>query len=119
MKPKTADLAQVAEALGALREEIARLGARVAALEAMAPRAPTAERPTTTAAAPPVPSAAAAEELPEELVVVIAAALAAYFGKRPKIRQIRLLGSAAWNQQGRVTIQASHALAHHMAGPRG
>ena len=40
----------------------------------------------------------------------ISAAIAAFLGKKPHIRQIRLLGSAAWSQQGRLTIQASHAL---------
>jgi methylmalonyl-CoA carboxyltransferase large subunit len=44
------------------------------------------------------------------LVLVICAAFAAFLGKKPRIRQIRLLGSAAWAQQGRVTIQASHVL---------
>jgi methylmalonyl-CoA carboxyltransferase large subunit len=39
--------------------------------------------------------------------------VAAFLGKKPHIRQIRLLGSAAWSQQGRVTIQASHALPGH------
>jgi methylmalonyl-CoA carboxyltransferase large subunit len=51
--------------------------------------------------------------LSEELLLVISAAIAAFLGKKPHIRQIRLLGSAAWPQQGRVTIQASHALSVH------
>ena len=59
------------------------------------------------------PAAAKAEGLSEELVLVISAAIAAFLGKKPHIRQIRLLGSAAWAQQGRVTIQASHALSVH------
>ncbi len=42
--------------------------------------------------------------------MVISAAVAAFLGKRPHIRQIRLLGAAAWAHQGRLTIQASHAL---------
>jgi methylmalonyl-CoA carboxyltransferase large subunit len=45
--------------------------------------------------------------------MVIGAAVAAFLGKKAHVRQIRLLGSAAWSQQGRVTIQASHALSHH------
>ena len=49
-------------------------------------------------------------ELDEELIAVISSAIAAFLGKKPHIRQIRLIGSAAWAQQGRVTIQASHAL---------
>ena len=55
-------------------------------------------------------SFSAVEALSEEVVLVISAAIAAFLGKKPRIRQIRLLGSAAWAQQGRVTIQASHAL---------
>jgi methylmalonyl-CoA carboxyltransferase large subunit len=43
---------------------------------------------------------------------VIGAAIAAYLGKKPHIRQIRLLGTTGWAQQGRLTIQASHALPH-------
>jgi len=42
--------------------------------------------------------------------VAIGAAVAAFLGKRAHVRQIRLVGSAAWGQQGRVTIQASHQL---------
>src|SRR5262249_3436362 len=105
MKPESADGARVADALEALRRELARLGERVAALEAAAGVRPAA-------VAPPAPPAAA-EGLSEELVGVISAAVAAFLGKRPHIRQIRLLGSAAWAQQGRITVQASHALAVH------
>jgi methylmalonyl-CoA carboxyltransferase large subunit len=46
----------------------------------------------------------------EEILLVISAAIAAFLGKKPTIRQIRLVGTAAWAQEGRVTIQASHAL---------
>jgi methylmalonyl-CoA carboxyltransferase large subunit len=109
MKAETVDAASVAEALGALRQELARLGERVAALEAAA-----GVKAHPPPAPPPVPAEApapAAEGLSEELVLVISAAIAAYLGKKPHIRQIRLLGSAAWAQEGRVTIQASHALA--------
>ena len=96
MKTDTVDLARVAETLEALRQEVARLGQRVAALE----------RATAPAPAP----APAAAELSEELVLVIGAAVAAFLGKRAHVRQIRLLGTAGWAQQGRLTIQASHAL---------
>jgi methylmalonyl-CoA carboxyltransferase 12S subunit len=53
----------------------------------------------------------------EEIVLIISAAVAAFLGKKAPIRQIRLLGSTAWAQQGRVTIQASHTLEAH-AGRR-
>jgi methylmalonyl-CoA carboxyltransferase large subunit len=97
MKSETLDGAEIAESLRAIRQELARLGERVAALEAAAGVKPQA------AAAP------AATDVSEEILLVISAAVAAFLGKRPHIRQIRLVGSAAWAQQGRVTIQASHA----------
>jgi methylmalonyl-CoA carboxyltransferase large subunit len=91
----------IAKALEALRQEVARLGERVAALEA---RAESIPRATTPAQSMPT------EELSEEILLVLSAAIAAYFGKKVPIRQIRLLRSDAWAQQGRTTIQASHAL---------
>jgi methylmalonyl-CoA carboxyltransferase 12S subunit len=103
MKTDSAALARLADTLEALRQEVARLGERVAALEKA--------HGQVAAAAAPAP-ASAAEGLSEELVLVISAAIAAFLGKRAHIRQIRLLGSAAWAQQGRATIQASHALGH-------
>ena len=99
MTTQPTDLARVLDAVEALRREVARLGERVAALEARA----------GAGAAPPAP-APTADGLSEELVLVISAAIAAYLGKRPHIRQIRLLRSDAWAQQGRATVQASHAL---------
>jgi methylmalonyl-CoA carboxyltransferase large subunit len=92
-----------AAALEALRQEVARLAERVAALEAAAGTPP---RP----AAPSPPAAVESAGLSEESVLVISAAVAAFLGTKPRIRQIRLVGSAAWAQQGRVTIQASHAI---------
>jgi methylmalonyl-CoA carboxyltransferase large subunit len=102
MKTETEDWTLVKSALGALRQELSRLSERVAALEAAAGATPHAP-----AAVPPAP---VAEGFSEELVSVISAAIAAFLGKRPHIRQIRLLGAATWAQQGRVTIQASHDL---------
>jgi methylmalonyl-CoA carboxyltransferase large subunit len=48
----------------------------------------------------------------EEVVLAISAALAAWLGVHAHIRQIRLIRTGAWAQQGRVTIQASHRLYH-------
>jgi methylmalonyl-CoA carboxyltransferase large subunit len=89
------------EALEALRQELARLSNRVAALEAAAEKHPAAPAPVESTG------------LGEELIAVIGAAIAAFLGKKARIRQIRLLGAASWAQQGRVTIQASHGLSHH------
>jgi methylmalonyl-CoA carboxyltransferase large subunit len=101
-----------AETIAGLRAELARLAARLAALEAAGDGTPAqdagADRPLA-AAAEAHPEAAIADEI----LIVIAAAVAAYLGSRPRIRQVTLIGSTAWAQQGRATIQASHMLPFH------
>jgi methylmalonyl-CoA carboxyltransferase large subunit len=107
MTTQTTDLARLADAVEALRREVARLSERVAALEAGGTGvSPVAGRTGET----PVPSA---DGLSEEMLLVIGAAVAAFLGKKAPIRQIRLLRSDAWAQQGRATIQASHARPAH------
>ena len=108
MKTETVDWPHVIDALGHLREELARLQERIARLEGAAVPEPAVPSPAPQAAPKPAP---VAEEIPEEIVLVLSAAIAAFLGKRARIRQIRLLGSAAWAQQGRVSIQASHHIA--------
>ena len=110
MEPEAVDTAGLQESLGALREELKRLGERVAALEGAVGVKPRAPAPIPTAQPPDNKRPAEAEGLSEELLLVISAAVAAFLGKKPHIRQVHLLGSAAWAQQGRATIQASHAL---------
>jgi methylmalonyl-CoA carboxyltransferase large subunit len=103
MKSASANSDEVLEALEALRRELTRLGARVALLENGAVGKPVA----------PIPAAAVAAAdagISEEILLVISAAIAAFLGKKPHIRQIRLVGANTWAQQGRATIQASHAL---------
>ena len=46
----------------------------------------------------------------EDRLAAISAAVAAFLGERVRIRQIRLIRSNAWAQQGRVSVQASHWL---------
>jgi methylmalonyl-CoA carboxyltransferase large subunit len=120
MKSDTVDLTKVVEALEVLRGEISRLGQRIAALEAVnttqRPALDEVKEPLETKVPAPPPASApkgTVEGLDEELVLVISAAIAAFLGKRPHIRQIRLIGTGAWAQQGRVMIQASHALSVH------
>jgi methylmalonyl-CoA carboxyltransferase large subunit len=60
--------------------------------------------------APQVPAAPAPEAITEEELLAISAAIGAYLGVRAHIRQVRLLSTNAWAQQGRVSIQASHSL---------
>jgi methylmalonyl-CoA carboxyltransferase large subunit len=102
MESEATNWAQVREALGTICQELARLKERVAALEAAAG--------VKTVVPAPVSSPPQQAGLSEELILVISAAVAAFLGKKPHIRQIRLLGAAAWSQQGRVTMQASHNL---------
>ncbi|MFN7938947.1 MAG: hypothetical protein U0R19_36800 [Bryobacteraceae bacterium] len=101
---------QLITLLESLRQQVDALSARVAALEGPARPAEPSAAPQPAAAAPAAP-AEQEEAIPEEVLLVISAAIAAFLGKRPHIRQIRLIGSGAWAQQGRVSIQASHALA--------
>ena len=97
------DIANDGDTVRALREELARLSARVASLEAAAFRAQSAQR---------------ADAGPDEkLMAVLAAAVAAYLGKKPRIRSVRVVSSPEWARQGRLHIQASHALGP--AGGRG
>jgi methylmalonyl-CoA carboxyltransferase large subunit len=85
------------DTIRALREELARLSERVAALEAAASRAPA-------------PSAAAREGPSEAVLAILSAAIAAYLGKKPRLKSVRVLSSPEWGRQGRLHIQASHAL---------
>ncbi len=98
------------ETLAALRGEVATLADRVAALESSVARQPMMGAAQTGAESSNGAPRASDESTPE-IVAVIAAVLAAHLGVRPHIRQISLAGGGAWAQQGRVTIQASHALA--------
>jgi methylmalonyl-CoA carboxyltransferase large subunit len=64
----------------------------------------------SAAAIPVQPAAAPPAAITEEELLAISAAIGAYLGVRAHIRQIRLLSTNAWAQQGRVSIQASHTL---------
>ena len=69
---------------------------------------PEPEPAAETQAAP-----AASEEITPDVLMVLSAAVAAFLGKKAKIRGARLVrpgASSAWAQQGRVFVQASHAL---------
>jgi methylmalonyl-CoA carboxyltransferase large subunit len=68
--------------------------------------APLIPAPATTAEPQPQSS-----EIPEEVLLVISAAVAAFLGKRARIRTVRRVpmpGFNPWSQQGRVYIQGSH-----------
>ena len=100
-----------------LRHQLASLSERVAGLEKLASPAMTApaavakvEAPAAVVAADPKPAIAVEAGITEEEVLAISAALAAWLGVHAHIRQIRLIRSGSWAQQGRASIQASHGL---------
>jgi len=104
---------QVLEALNEARRELARLGERIAALEAAVAGKPSADCIPAPPSSAVSPAPVNAQGLSEELVLVLSAAIAAFLGKKAHIHQIRLIGSTTWAQQGRVNIQASHTLSVH------
>jgi len=110
-----------------IRSQLAKLSERVAGLEQLASMSGSeavpiaAVRPdevhasvATQAASSAATTSSLAEAagISEEEVLAISAALAAWLGVQAHIRQIRLIRTGAWAQQGRVTIQASHRLNH-------
>ena len=106
---------EILEALAEIRARLDDLAGRVQKLEgaedygklpAVAPEAAAVQPPAVVTSAAP----AAGETISEEELLAISAVIAAYLGERVRIRQVRLLSSPAWAQQGRVSIQASHRL---------
>jgi methylmalonyl-CoA carboxyltransferase large subunit len=100
-----AQLANLAERVAGL-EELASMGGGESAAAALAPMT-AVQLPEVPPATSPVASAAG---ISEAEFLAISAALAAWLGVHAHIRQIRLIRTGAWAQQGRATIQASHRL---------
>jgi methylmalonyl-CoA carboxyltransferase 12S subunit len=96
----------IVTALEELRGVVRELSARVSALEKKPPVSADPPR-RVVAAAPPAPSE---DAISDDTLTAIAAAVAAFLGKRAHVRQVRLISSSAWAQQGRVSVQASHRL---------
>lgn len=96
-------LKSLSDQIQALQSQIEALTARIAQIEGFG--AKPAPQPASVTAAPTVE-----EGITEELLLAIAAAVSAYLGKRAPIRQVRLVSSQAWAQQGRAYIQASHRI---------
>jgi methylmalonyl-CoA carboxyltransferase 12S subunit len=108
--PKTT-ISDLERILADINAQLHALAERVERIEGAKPEAAVAAQPVE----PPQPvqvQRAVEEAIPEEDLMAISAALAAYFGVRVRARQIRLISSPAWAQQGRVSVQASHALMH-------
>jgi methylmalonyl-CoA carboxyltransferase large subunit len=95
----------LSDALHDIKLQLADLAERLARLE----KSSSAAAPAALAAQLPP---AVDEGISEEELLAISAALAAWLGVRAHIRQIRLIRTGVWAQEGRVTIQASHWLHH-------
>jgi methylmalonyl-CoA carboxyltransferase 12S subunit len=89
-----------------VQREVARLQSLI---QPAPPPAPVpAAAPTPTPVEPPK-----TEEVSPETIMILSAAVAAFLGKRARIRSARLVRTApsnAWAQQGRAFVQASHNL---------
>jgi methylmalonyl-CoA carboxyltransferase large subunit len=105
---------ELAGMLEQLRAQMTEISQRLEALEKERPAGRTgkdgAPGRMPPAAAAPVPAAPGRAAITEEELIAISAAIGAYLGVRAHIRNIRLLSTNAWAQQGRVSIQASHRL---------
>lgn len=95
-------LETLSQQIATLQRQIEALTARLAQVEA-----PAVPNQVPAAAAP---GQTVQEGISEETLLAIAAAVSAYLGKRAPIRQVRLVSSQAWAQQGRAFIQASHRI---------
>ena len=102
----------LAEILERIQAQLSALSERVEKLEAEGSKpAAVAETIPVQAELQPEPQPEPTRpEISEEELIAVSAALAAYLGVRVRVKQIRLLSSHAWAQQGRVSIQASHIL---------
>ncbi len=98
----------------AVRNELESLRASLRERDGHAPVQPPPATPPPVVA-PPAPAAAPAEpeEITPEILAVLSAAVAAFLGKKARIRRASLISAGAgnsWAQQGRVFVQASHNL---------
>ena len=99
----TVNVTDLAATLEELQAQVAEMTKHIEFLEQRNAAAAKAEAPVQPATAEP-------QAITEEELLAISAAIGAYLGVRAHIRQIRLVGTTAWAQQGRVSIQASHRL---------
>ena len=90
--PAAGEITLSAEQFAALQEQIAGLTARVDQLEADLTKVSPSARPDP------------------EVILAISAAVAAFLGKRAKVKQVRLRQLSSWSAQGRTTLQQSHSV---------
>jgi methylmalonyl-CoA carboxyltransferase large subunit len=110
----TVTVTELALSLEQLQAQMAEISRQIALLENqsrdLSLENQSRDREGAIAARPPVRPQPAPAAITEEELLAISAAIGAYLGVRAHIRQIRLVGTSAWAQQGRVSIQASHML---------
>ena len=99
---------ELAATLEQLQAQLVEMSKRMELLERQAAASGAPIAPVQTAA--PVSTEPVPAGITEEELLAISAAIGAYLGVRAHIRQIRLVSTNAWAQQGRVSIQASHRL---------
>jgi methylmalonyl-CoA carboxyltransferase large subunit len=107
-----ATLQDILKQLADLSGRLAEVEKQVAATSAAPALAASKVAAPVSESSPATSPVAAAAGISEEEFLAISAALAAWLGVQAHIRQIRLIRTGAWAQQGRVTIQASHRLYH-------
>jgi hypothetical protein len=119
---------EVDQLRGELREQLQRLNELETALARVTGKTANAAIPGAVVAVPPAAEADAAisaregaaraeePEITPERMALIGAVVTAFLGRKVKIHQARLVNPevvSPWAQQGRVFVQASHALARH------
>jgi methylmalonyl-CoA carboxyltransferase large subunit len=96
-----------------VRSEVARLESLIASKNAQPVPVPAPPVAVQTVDVPKPAEPKEPAELAPEMIMILTAAVAAFLGKRARIRSARLVRTApsnAWAQQGRVFVQASHNL---------
>jgi methylmalonyl-CoA carboxyltransferase large subunit len=115
MSEPVANLDDLRAALHGVQAQLAALADRMAELEksvapVAAPSTATAPSVGVTKAETSSATTSVAKQagISDEELLAVSAAIAAWLGVQAHIRQIRLIHTGIWSQQGRVTIQASH-----------
>jgi len=105
---------EVEELRSELSQQMRRLTELEMALSRAAGKTTDTAEPIAPAVAPPVLETG--NEITPERMAVIAAVVTAFLGRKVRIHQARLVNPevvSPWAQQGRVFVQASHALSRH------
>lgn len=105
---------EIDELRSELRQQMRHLTELEMALSGAAGKTTNMAAPVEPAVAPPV--AETDDEITPERMAVIAAVVTAFLGRKVRIHQARLVNPevvSPWAQQGRVFVQASHALSRH------